>query len=94
MVTRSNIIEQMGGLPPNSVICNSVLTEKGYSLGRASRAIENEPLAIWRARVRHHFIENLEESPLVLDSKIDCFIASIHLWAGEAVYPEEELQLI
>jgi len=93
-VTRSSIIEQMGGLPPNSVICNSGLTEKGYSLGRALRAIENEPLAMRRARVRQHFIENLEESRLVLDTKIDGFIASIHLRAGEAVCHEEELQLI
>ena len=92
--TRSYFIEQMGGLPPNLVICNSGLTEKGYSLGRALRPIENEPLAMQRARVRKHFIDNLEESRLVLDIKIDGFIASTHFWAGEAVYHEEELQLI
>ena len=47
-----------------------------------------------RARVRQHFIDNLEESRLVLDTKIDGFLATTHLWAGEAVYHEEPLQLI
>ena len=41
-----------------------------------------------RARVRQHFIDNLEESRLVLDTKIDGFLAMTHLWAGEAVYHE------
>ncbi|HEV8717112.1 MAG TPA: SDR family NAD(P)-dependent oxidoreductase, partial [Candidatus Binatia bacterium] len=92
--TRSYVIEQMGGLPPNLLICNSGLTEKGYSFGRALREIENEPRALRRARVRQHFIDNLEESRLVLDTKIDGFLAITHLWAGEAVYHEEPLQLI
>ena len=47
-----------------------------------------------RARVRQHFIDNLEESRLVLDTKIDGFLASTHLWAGEAVYHQTPLQLI
>ena len=84
----------MGGLPPNLLICNSGLTEKGYSFGRALREIENEPRAMRRARVRQHFIDNLEESRLVLDTKIDGFLATTHLWASEAVYHEEPLQLI
>lgn len=92
--TRSYVIEQMGGLPPNLLICNSGLTEKGYSFGRALREIDNEPRALRRARVRQHFIDNLEESRLVLDTKIDGFLATTHLWAGEAVYHEEPLQLI
>lgn len=92
--TRSYVIEQMGGLPPNLLICNSGLTEKGYSFGRALREVENEPRAMRRARVRQHFIDNLEESRLVLDTKIDGFLAVTHLWAGEAVYHEEPLQLI
>jgi len=92
--TRSYVIEQMGGLPPNLLICNSGLTEKGYSFGRALREIENEPRAMRRARVRQHFIDNLEESRLVLDTKIDGFLAMTHLWAGEAVYHEEPLHLI
>jgi NAD(P)-dependent dehydrogenase (short-subunit alcohol dehydrogenase family) len=92
--TRSYVIEQMGGLPPNLLICNSGLTEKGYSFGRALREIENEPRAMRRARVRQYFIDNLEESRLVLDTKIDGFLATTHLWAGEAVYHEEPLQLI
>jgi len=92
--TRSYVIEQMRGLPPNLLICNSGLTEKGYSFGRALREIENEPRAMRRARVRQHFIDNLEESRLVLDTKIDGFLAMTHLWAGEAVYHEEPLQLI
>jgi hypothetical protein len=92
--TRSYVIEQMGGLPPNLLICNSGLTEKGYSFGRALREVENEPRAMRRARVRQHFIDNLEESRLVLDTKIDGFLATTHLWAGEAVYHEEPLQLV
>jgi NAD(P)-dependent dehydrogenase (short-subunit alcohol dehydrogenase family) len=36
---RSYVIEQMGGLPPNLVICNSGLSEKGYAFGRALREI-------------------------------------------------------
>jgi NAD(P)-dependent dehydrogenase (short-subunit alcohol dehydrogenase family) len=92
--TRSYVIEQMGGLPPNLLICNSGLTEKGYSFGRALREIENESRAMRRARVRQHFIDNLEESRLVLDTKIDGFLATTHLWAGEAVYHEEPLQLV
>ena len=81
--TRSYVIEQMGGLPPDLVICNSGLTEKGYSFGRALREIEGEPAAVRRARVRQHFIDSLEESRLVLDTKIDGFLAMTHLWAGE-----------
>ena len=92
--TRSYVIEQMGGLPPNLLICNSGLTEKGYSFGRALREIDNEPLAMRRARVRQHFIDNLEESRLVIDTKIDGFLAMTHLWAGEAVYHKEPLQLV
>jgi NAD(P)-dependent dehydrogenase (short-subunit alcohol dehydrogenase family) len=91
---RSYVIEQMGGLPPNVVICNSGLTEAGYSFGRALREVADEPLAMRRARVRQHFIDNLEESRLVLDTKIDGFLASTHLWAGEAVYHGESLQLV
>jgi NAD(P)-dependent dehydrogenase (short-subunit alcohol dehydrogenase family) len=92
--TRSYVIEQMGGLPPNVLICNSGLTEKGYSFGRALREIDDEPHAMRRARVRQHFIDNLAESRLVLDTKIDGFLATTHLWAGEAVYHQEPLQLI
>jgi len=44
--------------------------------------------------VRQHFIDNLGESRLVLNTKIDGFLATTHLWAGEAVYHEEPLQLI
>lgn len=92
--TRSYVIEQFGGLPPNLVICNSGLTEKGYSFGRALKQVEGEPMGQRRARVRQHFIDNLEESRLVLDTKIDGFLAMTHLWAGEAVYHDEPLQLV
>jgi NAD(P)-dependent dehydrogenase (short-subunit alcohol dehydrogenase family) len=91
---RSYVIEQMGGLPPNLVVCNSGLTETGYAFGRALRAIPDEQLAIRRARVRQHFIDSLEQSRVVLDTKIDGFMAMTHLWAGEAIYHEEKLQLI
>ncbi len=92
--SRSYIIEQMGGRPPNLLICNSGLSERGYSFGRALREIDGESRAMRRARVRRHFIDNLDESRLVLDTKIDGFMATTHLWAGEAVYHEEPLQLI
>lgn len=92
--TRSYVIEQMGGLPPSLVICNSGLSEGGYSFGRALRPVEDERLAVRRARVRQHFIDSLEESRLVLDTKIDGFLASTHLWAGEAVYHKEPIQFV
>ncbi len=92
--TRSYVIEQMGGLPPNLVVCNSGLTEKGYPFGRALKEIPNEPLAMRRARVRQHFIDNLQESRIVVDTKIDGFLAMTHLWAGEAVYHQQPLHLV
>ncbi|MFT5531290.1 MAG: NAD(P)-dependent dehydrogenase (short-subunit alcohol dehydrogenase family) [Candidatus Poriferisodalaceae bacterium] len=92
--SRSYVIEQMGGLPPNLVICNSGLTESGYQFGRALREEADEPRAVRRARVRQHFLDNLDESRLVLDTKIDGFLASTHLWAGEAVYHNEPIQFI
>jgi NAD(P)-dependent dehydrogenase (short-subunit alcohol dehydrogenase family) len=91
---RSYVIEQMGGLPPNLVICNSGLTETGYAFGRALRTIPDEQIAIRRARVRQHFIDSLDQSRVVLDTKVDGFMAMTHLWAGEAIYHEEKLQLI
>lgn len=92
--SRSYVIEQFGGLPPNLVVCNSGLTERGYSFGRALREVEGESTAQRRARVRQSFIDNLDESRLVLDTKIDGFLATTHLWAGEAVYANEPLQLV
>jgi NAD(P)-dependent dehydrogenase (short-subunit alcohol dehydrogenase family) len=92
--TRSYVIEQMGGLPPDLVICNSGLTEKGYSFGRALKEVDSEPAAVRRARVRQNFIDNLEESRLVLDTKIDGFLAMTHLWAGEALHAKTPLQIV
>jgi NAD(P)-dependent dehydrogenase (short-subunit alcohol dehydrogenase family) len=91
---RTYVIEQMGGLPPNLLICNSGLTEKGYPFGRALRELPDEQRAMRRARVRQHFIDNLEQSRIVLDTKIDGFLALTHLWAGEAVYHKEFLQIV
>lgn len=92
--TRSYVIQQMGGLPPDLVICNSGLTEKGYSFGRALKEVEAEAPGVRRARVRQHFIDNLEESRLVLDTKVDGFLAMTHLWAGEAVYAKTPLTIV
>ncbi len=92
--SRSYVIEQMGGLPPNLVIYNSGLTESGYSFGRALKEEDGEPSAVRRARVRQHFLENLDESRLVLNTKVDGFLASTHLWAGEAVYHQEPIQFV
>ena len=44
---RSYVIEQMGGLPPNLLICNSGLTESGYPFGRALREL---PLSLDKER--------------------------------------------
>jgi NAD(P)-dependent dehydrogenase (short-subunit alcohol dehydrogenase family) len=92
--TRSYVIEQMGGLPPDLVVCNSGLTEKGYSFGRALREVEGEPVAIRRARVRQHFIDSLEESRTVIDTKVDGFLAMTHLWAGEALHSGTKVRFI
>ena len=91
--TRTYIIDKMGGLP-NLVICNSGLTEKGYSFGRSLREVEGESMAKRRAKVRQAFINNLTESQAVLNTKVDGFIAMTHLWAGEAVYANEPMQIV
>jgi NAD(P)-dependent dehydrogenase (short-subunit alcohol dehydrogenase family) len=92
--SRSYVIEEMGGKGPDLIVCNSGLTEQGYRFGRALPEIEGESRAERRARVRQDFISNLSESSLVLNTKIDGFLAMSHLWAGEAVYHNHPLQLI
>lgn len=92
--SRGYIIEHMGGKGPDLIICNSGLTEKGYRFGRALPEIEGESRAERRARVRQDFLDNLAESHMVLDTKIDGFVAMTHLWAGEAVYHKQPLQFI
>ena len=91
--TRTYVIDKMGGIP-NLVICNSGLTEKGYAFGRSLREVEGESMAMRRARVRQAFINNLEETRMVLDTKIEGFMAMTHLWSGEAVYANEPLQIV
>ena len=90
----SYVIEQMEGVGPDILICNSGLTEQGYRFGRALPEEEGESRAERRARVRRAFIENLAESNLVLDTKINGFIAMTHLWAGEAVYHKHPVQFV
>ncbi|MEN9726587.1 MAG: hypothetical protein RL434_953 [Pseudomonadota bacterium] len=92
--SRSYVIEQMGNKGPDIIICNSGLTEKGYRFGRALPEIEGEGRAERRARVRRDFIENLAESSLVMNTKIDGFVSMTHLWAGEALYHKQPLQMI
>ncbi len=92
--SRSYVIEQMDGKGPDLVVCNSGLTEQGYRFGRALPEIEDESRGERRARVRRDFIDNLGESSLVLNTKIDGFVAMTHLWAGEAVYHKQPLQFI
>lgn len=91
--TRTYVIDKMGGIP-NLVICNSGLTERGYSFGRSLREVDGESPAMRRARVRQAFINNLNETRVVLDTKIDGFMAMTHLWSGEAVYANEPLQIV
>jgi len=92
--SRSYIIEHMGGKSPDLIVCNSGLSEKGYRFGRALPEIEGESRAERRVRVRQSFMDNLRESRLVMDTKIDGFVSWTHLWAGEAVYHKTPLQLI
>ena len=92
--SRSYVIEQMGGKGPDLIVCNSGLTEKGYRFGRALPENKDESRGERRARVRRDFIDNLGESSLVLNTKIDGFVAMTHLWAGEAVYHKQSLQFI
>lgn len=92
--TRSYIVEKMGGMPPNLVVCNSGLTEGGYSFGRSLREVEGESQAKRRARVRQAFMDNLTESREVMNTKVDGFLAMTHLWSGEAVYANEPLKIV
>lgn len=92
--TRSDVLEQMGGLPPNLLICSAGLTEKGYGFGRGPRGIENQPEASRGLWARNHFMSSLEESKCVLETKIYGFMATTHLWAAEAVSRNEPLQVI
>ncbi len=92
--SRSYIVERMGGKGPDIIVCNSGLTERGYRFGRALPEIEGESRGERRARVRQSFMEHLTESKMVLDTKIDGFVSWTHMWAGEAVYHNQALQLI
>lgn len=92
--SRTYVVEQMGGRSPDIVICNSGLTEQGYRFGRSLPEIEGEPRGERRARVRRAYIENLEESRAVLNTKIDGFVAMTHLWAAEAVYHKTPVQFV
>lgn len=92
--SRSYTIEQMGGHIPDIIICNSGLTESGYRFGRSLPEIEDENMAERRARVRSAFMENLTESRLVMNTKIDGFLSWTHLWASEAIYHNSPLQLV
>lgn len=92
--SRSYVIEQMEGKGPDLIVCNSGLTEKGYRFGRALPEEEGESRGERRARVRRDFINNLSESSLVMNTKIEGFVAMTHLWAGEAVYHKQPLQLM
>ena len=92
--SRTYTIEQMGGHIPDIIICNSGLTESGYRFGRSLPEIDNENMAERRARVRSAFMENLTESRLVMNTKIDGFLSWTHLWASEAIYHNSPLQLI
>lgn len=92
--SRSYTIEQMDGHIPDIIICNSGLTESGYRFGRSLPEIDGENMAERRARVRSAFMENLTESRLVMNTKIDGFLSWTHLWASEAIYHNSPLQLV
>ena len=92
--SRGYVVDQMEGGGPDLIICNSGLTEGGYRFGRALPEREDESRAERRARARQSFIDDVEESRTVLDTKIDGFMAMTHLWAGEAVYHRRPLLLV
>lgn len=91
---RSYVIRRMSGLPPNVLICNSGLSERGYLLGIAPKSVEGESAATRRARVRQAFVDNLRDSAMVLNTKLDGFLSMTHLWAGEAIHFNEALQIV
>ncbi len=91
---RSYVIRRMGGLPPNFLICNSGLSERGYLLGIAPKSVEGESAAMRRARVRQAFASNLRDSTAVINTKLDGFLYMTHLWAGEAIYFNEPLRIV
>jgi len=92
--SRGYIVEHMGGLPPDLVICNSGLTESGYTFGRPLREVEGESPAARRARARQNFIDSLTESRDVVSTKVDGFMAMSHLWSAEAVHANQPLRLV
>jgi NAD(P)-dependent dehydrogenase (short-subunit alcohol dehydrogenase family) len=91
---RSHTINKMGGKPPNVVICNSGASEKGYLLGKPPKELEDEIPARRRARVRQVFVDNLAQSRMVIDTKLDGSLAMTHLWASEALYAGEPLRIV
>lgn len=91
---RSHTINKMGGKPPSVVICNSGASEKGYLLGKPPKEVEDEQFARRRARVRQKFVDNLLQSRMVIDTKLDGSLAMTHLWASEALYAKEPLRII
>ncbi len=91
---RSYVIRKLGDLPPNLLICNSGLSERGYLLGIAPKSIEGESAATRRARVRQAFVNNLRDSTAVINTKLDGFLYMTHLWAGEAVHFNESLRIV
>ncbi|MFT5390477.1 MAG: NAD(P)-dependent dehydrogenase (short-subunit alcohol dehydrogenase family) [Gammaproteobacteria bacterium] len=92
--SRGYIVEQMGGQGPDVIVCNSGLSEDGYRFGRALPEIEGERRGERRARARRSFIDSLAESQLVVDTKVDGFLGMTHLWAGEALYRKQPLDMI
>lgn len=91
--SRSYVIRHLGG-PPDLLICNSGLSEKGYLLGRAPREKEGESPSLRRARARKAFVENLADSTAVVNTKVDGFLYLTHLWVGEALHAGTELQIV
>jgi 3-oxoacyl-[acyl-carrier protein] reductase len=91
---RSYVIRKMGSLPPNLLICNSGLSERGYLLGMPPKSIEGEAPAMRRSRARQAFVHNLHDSKAVIDTKMDGFLYMTHLWAGEAIHFNEPLQIV
>ena len=92
--SRTYVINRMAGEPPDIVICNSGLSESGYVLGRPPKPVEGESSALRRARARQSFVDNLNDSRQVLDTKMLGFLYMTHLWAGEALHFKKPLKII
>lgn len=76
------------------IVCNSGLTEQGYRFAGPCPKSRTRAVARGVPVIHWDFIDNFGESSLLLNTKIDGFVAMTHLWAREAIYHKQPLQFI